>query len=52
MLSIVPLSILAATGSLRAAWEAAKGYLLVMLFLTAPGVAIGLLAEGYELIAH
>lgn len=52
MFSIVPLAILAATGSLRAAWEAARGYALVMLLITGPGLVIGLLAGGYELIAH
>ena len=38
ILSIVPLFIWGATGSLRQAWEALKGYLLVMAILTAPGL--------------
>lgn len=44
LLSIVPLSVFAATGSLASTWEALRGYLLVMACLTVPALILAAFA--------
>ena len=40
LLSIVPLSVFAATGSMARTWEALREYLMVMAFLTVPALIL------------
>jgi len=40
MVSIIPLSVLAATGSVARAWEALRGYMFCMFILIAPVLLI------------
>lgn len=45
LLSIVPLSVFAATGSAARTWEALKEYLMVMAFFTVPVCLFVLITE-------
>ena len=44
LVMLIPLSVWAATGSLRHAWFALKEYLIVMSILVIPGVIFGAIA--------
>lgn len=44
MFALIPLSVWAATGRASRAWEATKGFALVMAMITIPGVTISVIS--------